>query len=185
MQRCLAGVRRCTAPHAVFCAAHHRVCFSRRRAPLTAWARQVPRRREPHHLRRPREERRDRAAVGPPPQPRRRHLRLVRCPLSRQPPLCGAMQKSRIERSDFGWEIAHAAVSRRPPISLSRIVARTHMYTYTARVWDLSIVQGPFSVALCRTFAVRLATFATLYLTSPPISRRIPPLPLPLLRFAS
>jgi hypothetical protein len=30
----------------------------------------------------------------------------------------------------FGWEIAHAAVSRRPPTSLSRIVARTEGYTY-------------------------------------------------------
>jgi hypothetical protein len=48
---------------------------------------------------------------------------------------------------DFGWEIAHAAVSRRPPISLSSIVARTHMYTYAAKVWDLFLVQGPFSVA--------------------------------------
>jgi hypothetical protein len=28
-----------------------------------------------------------------------------------------------------GW--AHAAVSRRPPISLDNIVARTHMYTHT------------------------------------------------------
>jgi hypothetical protein len=31
---------------------------------------------------------------------------------------------------DFGWEIAHAAVSRRPPISLYATVARTHMNTY-------------------------------------------------------
>jgi hypothetical protein len=38
--------------------------------------------------------------------------------------------------------MAQAAVSRRPPISLSRFVARTHMYTYAAKVWDLSIVQG-------------------------------------------
>jgi hypothetical protein len=30
---------------------------------------------------------------------------------------------------DFGCEIAHAAVSRRPPISLSRTVARTRMCT--------------------------------------------------------
>jgi hypothetical protein len=29
---------------------------------------------------------------------------------------------------DFGCETAHAAVSRRPPIPLSSIVARTHMY---------------------------------------------------------
>jgi hypothetical protein len=35
-------------------------------------------------------------------------------------------------------------VSRRPPVPLSRIVARTHMYTYAANVWDSSIVQGPF-----------------------------------------
>jgi hypothetical protein len=44
-------------------------------------------------------------------------------------------------------EIAHAAASRRPPIPLSTIVARTNMYTYDANVWGLSIVQGPFSVA--------------------------------------
>jgi hypothetical protein len=42
------------------------------------------------------------------------------------------------------WEIAHATVSRRPPISLYRIVARTAGYTYDANVWDLSIVQGIF-----------------------------------------
>jgi hypothetical protein len=40
----------------------------------------------------------------------------------------------------FGWEIAHEDVSRRPPISLYTIVARTHMYTYAAHVWDLSIM---------------------------------------------
>jgi hypothetical protein len=38
------------------------------------------------------------------------------------------------ERWGFGWELAHAAVSRRPPISLPRIVARTHVYTYAAKV---------------------------------------------------
>jgi hypothetical protein len=42
---------------------------------------------------------------------------------------------------------AHEAVSRRPPIPLDTSVARTRMYTYAANVWDLSIVQGPFSVA--------------------------------------
>jgi hypothetical protein len=47
----------------------------------------------------------------------------------------------------FGWEIAHAAVSRRPPIPLDTIVARTHAYTYAAKVWDLSIVQGAFPLA--------------------------------------
>jgi hypothetical protein len=33
-----------------------------------------------------------------------------------------------------GGEIAHEAVSRRPPISLYSIVARTHMYTHDATV---------------------------------------------------
>jgi hypothetical protein len=66
------------------------------------------------------------------------------------------------EVRDFGWEIAHAAVSRRPPISLSSIVARTHVYTYAANVWDLSIVHGPFPVAPCQTQTVRFATFASL-----------------------
>jgi hypothetical protein len=64
---------------------------------------------------------------------------------------------------DFGWEMAHKAVSRRPPTSLSTIVARTHMYAYDADVWDLSIVQGPFSVAPCQTLIVRFATVPSLY----------------------
>jgi hypothetical protein len=34
------------------------------------------------------------------------------------------------------WEVAHAAVSRGPPISRSRVVARTPMYTHAAAVWD-------------------------------------------------
>jgi hypothetical protein len=37
---------------------------------------------------------------------------------------------------DFGWEIARAAVSRRPPISVCGIVARTESYTNVANVWD-------------------------------------------------
>jgi hypothetical protein len=41
-------------------------------------------------------------------------------------------------RTDFEWELAHAAVSRRQhPISLYTIVARTHIHTYAAKVWDL------------------------------------------------
>jgi hypothetical protein len=35
-------------------------------------------------------------------------------------------------------------------------------HMYAANVWDLSIVQGPFSVAPCPTFALRFATFASL-----------------------
>jgi hypothetical protein len=55
-----------------------------------------------------------------------------------------AMEKLRI---GLFREIAHAAVSRRPPIPLYTIVARTHVYTYAAKVWDSSIIQGAFSVA--------------------------------------
>ena len=35
---------------------------------------------------------------------------------------------------DFGWEIAHAAVTRRPPISLDTMVPRTGGYTHAAGV---------------------------------------------------
>jgi hypothetical protein len=62
----------------------------------------------------------------------------------------------------FGWEIAHAAVTR-PPISLYAIVARNEGYAYDVGAWDLSIIQGPFSVAPCQTLTLRLATFASPY----------------------
>jgi hypothetical protein len=56
------------------------------------------------------------------------------------PPPVSAVRPSSVQRCKkwqlvnvrgFGWEVAHAAVSRRPPVSL---------YTYAASVWDLSIV---------------------------------------------
>jgi hypothetical protein len=47
---------------------------------------------------------------------------------------------------DFGWEVAHGAVTRRPPIPLY-----TEGYTYDVGVWDWSIVQGPLSAAPCQT----------------------------------
>jgi hypothetical protein len=59
-----------------------------------------------------------------------------------------------------GGRIVHAAVSRRPPISLYRTVARTHMYA--AKVWDFSIVQRTNSIAPCQTLIVRFATLASL-----------------------
>jgi hypothetical protein len=59
------------------------------------------------------------------------------------------MKKLRNVR-DFGWRSLTRPFrdARRFP---STIVARTHMYmyTYAAKVWDLSIVQGPVSVAPC------------------------------------
>jgi hypothetical protein len=43
----------------------------------------------------------------------------------------------------FGWETAHEAVTRRPPICL---------YTYDVGVWDLCIILGPFSVARAKPY---------------------------------
>jgi hypothetical protein len=50
----------------------------------------------------------------------------------------------KVTHSDFGWEIAR--LFRLPPISLTRLVART--YTCTAKAWDCP--SGPFSVAPCQ-----------------------------------
>ena len=52
------------------------------------------------------------------------------------------MQKLRIGLEDFGWEIAHAAVSRRPSIPLTRIVAHTEGYTHAAKVCKGPASQG-------------------------------------------
>ena len=41
------------------------------------------------------------------------------------------------------------AVSRRPPIPLSTIVARIEGYTFGAKVWASFLIQGPFPVAPC------------------------------------
>jgi hypothetical protein len=49
-----------------------------------------------------------------------------------------------------GRSLAHGAVTRRPPISIYTMVARTWGYAYAATVWDLSIVQGPVSVSVVR-----------------------------------
>jgi hypothetical protein len=44
----------------------------------------------------------------------------------------------------LGWEIPHAAVSRRPPISLHMIVPRTEGCTCAAKVWELSRYKDHF-----------------------------------------
>jgi hypothetical protein len=67
----------------------------------------------------------------------------------------GAWQRCKsCESERLGFRVgdeAHAAVSRRPPIALSTIVARTEGCTYAVKVWAVSLVQGPFSVAPCQT----------------------------------
>jgi ABC-type sulfate/molybdate transport systems ATPase subunit len=42
------------------------------------------------------------------------------------------------------------------------MVQRTEGYPYDVGAWDLSIIQGPFSVAPCQTLASRFATIAPL-----------------------
>jgi hypothetical protein len=60
-----------------------------------------------------------------------------------------------------GWESSSRGRfhdARRFP--LYTIVARTRMYTYAAaKVRDLSIVQGPFSVGLCHSLTLRIRIF--------------------------
>jgi hypothetical protein len=72
------------------------------------------------------------------------------------------MNKLRIETlGNSGGRGAHAAVSPRPPISLYTIILRTGGYTHAAEVWDVSIIQGTFSVAPCQPLTLRFATFAS------------------------
>jgi hypothetical protein len=66
-----------------------------------------------------------------------------------RPPCCTCGEQ--VANRNIGWGIAHAAVSRRPPISLNSIVALTEDYTNAAKAWALCFVQGPSSVAPCQT----------------------------------
>jgi hypothetical protein len=70
---------------------------------------------------------------------------------------------NRTNREASGRAHAHAAVSWHPPNPSALVVARTEgcTYLYAARVWAVSLDQGPFSVAPCQTHIVRLANFHT------------------------
>jgi hypothetical protein len=83
----------------------------------------------------------------------------VRTPRSRADDLQRWKSVANRNGGDFGWEIAHEAVSRRPPIPLYTILARTEV---CAILWDLSI-RSLFSVAPRQTRTLRFATFASLY----------------------
>jgi hypothetical protein len=50
-----------------------------------------------------------------------------------------------------------------PPISLCTIVARAEGYTYAARAWDLSFVQGAIFCRPRATLELRFATFAPVF----------------------
>jgi hypothetical protein len=62
----------------------------------------------------------------------------------------------------FGWVSSRGRFATSAD---SRIKTRKHMNTYAAKVWDLSIVQGPFSVAPSQTLVLRFANFAPLYVS--------------------
>ena len=74
-------------------------------------------------------------------------VRCARTPLAQLSSLLVAYSDAKVANRyvrDSGWEIAHEAVSRRPPSSLYTTVASTEGYTYDASFWYLSIVQGRF-----------------------------------------
>jgi hypothetical protein len=69
----------------------------------------------------------------------------------------------------FGWEIAHAAVSRRPPISLDTMVPVPGATRTTMGFGICPSFKGPFSVAPCHTSAIR-DFFIAVYITTPRLS---------------
>jgi hypothetical protein len=76
----------------------------------------------------------------------------------------------------FGWEIAHAAAARRPPISLDTMVARTGGYTYDVGVWDLSIVHGSIFCRAVPNLSVTIRNFCIAMVVgakTPPTSARL------------
>jgi hypothetical protein len=66
------------------------------------------------------------------------------------------------------------AVTRRPPVSLYTVVLRTGCYAHDVEVWDLSVIQGPFSVAPCQTLTLRFATLSLYHLLDPHSARSHP-----------
>jgi hypothetical protein len=72
------------------------------------------------------------------------------------------MEKLRTVSREFGLDIAHAAVSRRPPLSFCTIVARNEGYTYVAKVWALFIdVQGHFFLSRRADVSVTIRNFVS------------------------
>jgi hypothetical protein len=58
---------------------------------------------------------------------------------------------------EFGWEIAHATPAGLPLHGGTSSRGNAH----DVGVWDLSIVQGPFSITPYQTLKLRFATFAS------------------------
>jgi hypothetical protein len=78
-----------------------------------------------------------------------------------EPPHLSSLSDAKVanrDGRDFGWEVAHAAVSRRPQPRRDGTLYRG----LRVRRWGLGIIQA-FSVAPCQTLKSRVATFASLY----------------------
>ena len=77
----------------------------------------------------------------------------------------------RCETDEWGFIRVGDELSRpcsaTPAQSLYTIVARTEGYTFAAKVWALSIVQRPVSVAPCETLIVTIRNFSTLWSLTP------------------
>jgi hypothetical protein len=75
-----------------------------------------------------------------------------------------ALEKRRIVSGGFGWEIAHGRDRFATPADFPRRGGTPYRgYAYDVGVRDVSIVQGPLSVAPCPTLTLRFATVASLY----------------------
>jgi hypothetical protein len=76
---------------------------------------------------------------------------------------CGSpsdVQRWKSCESGSRWEIASRGRFATLADFPLQYVARTEGYMHGAKVWDVSLVQGPVPVALCRTLVLRFATFA-------------------------
>ena len=80
------------------------------------------------------------------------------------PPALTAMGTLRIVTCRVGDQLTRPFRDARrfPSPGLFPVHVHVHMYTYAAQVWDLSIVQGPFSVAPCQTLDATTRNFASL-----------------------
>ena len=78
-----------------------------------------------------------------------------------RPSPCPRTGTSRPARCDRAKQNSHLTLGRyftRPPNPSTTFLTRAEGYTYAAKVWALSIVQGPFSVAPCQNPPIRKQT---------------------------
>jgi hypothetical protein len=160
----LFGVRRCTRARSACCWAS---CASRRCSPARCCCTPPPRPSAAWPPGRSGGRRRStpRGCTCAPPPPLAATRSTTRRPVRALLPLAYSDAQVANRDWDFGWGVAHGAVTRRPPISLDTMVLRTGGCAYDVGVWAVCRVQGALSVAPCQTLEpeLRFATFASLY----------------------